>query len=106
MEVRSMKVSLFVVAVAEEDDDAQWNSLPEELAVALRTFCEENLDWNSKEFAVEPIFDRDVSFDNVDVVDQGDHEWDAWREFGLNACVDIIGDYKQGKIRWKGVDII
>ena len=87
-----MKVSLFVVAVAEQDDDAEWENLPEELAVALRTFCE---DYSQiKEVAVEPIFSREESHEDVDDPTNLE-DIKTWQENGLGACIDIIADYEK-----------
>ena len=96
LSVKMMKVSLFVVAVAEQDDDAEWENLPEELAVALRTFCE---DYSQiKEVAVEPIFSREESHEDVD--NPNDEEAiKTWKENGLGACVDMLADYQEGVIR-------
>tara|TARA_B100000949_G_C14283909_1_gene453210 strand:+ start:3283 stop:3558 length:276 start_codon:yes stop_codon:yes gene_type:complete len=91
-----MRVSLFVVAVAEKDDDAEWEGMPEELAVALRTFSDDY--YQMKEFAVAPIFSRDEPYENVD--DPNDEEAaTSWQENALRFCVNIIADYQKGVIR-------
>ena len=91
-----MKMSLYVVAVAEEDDNDSWNALPEELAVALRSFCEDTCE--IKEFAVVQIFWKDEP--HTDVQDPLDEdEVKSWKHNGLGACIDMITDYQEGVIR-------
>jgi hypothetical protein len=91
-----MRVTLFTVGVAEMDEDDLFHGSPVELQEALREYCNEQ--GLTKEFVVDYVFHRD---EDIEEPEDGCDEKavKAWKENGLGACIDIVADYKEGRIR-------
>lgn len=91
-----MRVTLFTVGVAEMDEDDLFHGSPVELQEALREYCNER--GLTKEFVVDYVFHRDEDIEEPEC-SCDKIETKEWKESGLGACIDIVADFKEGRIR-------
>jgi len=90
-----MRVTLFTVGVAEMDDDDVFHGSPVELQEALREYCNER--GLVKEFIVDYVLSR---YEDHKDLEEGCDETHTkkWKENGCGSCIDIIEDFKEGRI--------